>query len=310
MNFLGTVAAAALLNVDVWLLSFLGMGVCAMTIPLVFLLAPRSQAETQTWASSSTAPEQLYESLLQDQEAHRIKKSTLKQMLRAMVMEAHLSFQLLVDLLRDPLTRATLLIYLSNEIAIFVRVTFPQWAAKRFDWTLADANAITSFSILINGATLLLMPHFSKRLLRRVLGSQQLVDFWVTKICLCFNIIGIFCVGIAPLGVIYIISLGIYSLGSVLTDSLRSFITSTMHDEESVRRLYIGISMVETVAALIGTTLWSYIFSAGIRKGGAALGNISFFAAAVLFSFALWLVHVLHVLVEKRQLEVIDMNEE
>jgi hypothetical protein len=152
------------------------------------------------------------------------------------------------------------------------------------------------------------MPYLSKHVLWPLLGSQKLVDFWVTRTSLCFNIIGIICVGISPLRAFYIISLGIYSLGSALPDSLRSFATSAVYNEESVRKLYVGISMVETIAGLVGTALWSSIFSAGIRKGGTALGKIPFFAAAGLFSFALCLSFVLYTLVEKRRLRASDDN--
>ncbi|KAK4149775.1 hypothetical protein C8A00DRAFT_37632 [Chaetomidium leptoderma] len=135
---------------------------------------------------------------------------------------------------------------------------------------LSLVNGITSLSILINDTVLLLMPYFSRGALRRAAGSQQGVDFWVTKGSIYLNIIGIFCVGLAPWGFLYIASLGLYSLGAGLADSLRSFATSAMDDEETVRRLYMGISMVEAIAGMAVTSIWSYVFSAGIRKGGAA----------------------------------------
>ncbi|KAB2571179.1 hypothetical protein BFW01_g1791 [Lasiodiplodia theobromae] len=294
MNFLGTALGAVLLDVDIWLLSLLGAGFGALAVPFSLGLAPSGQVEELE--ASSYGPllqgedggENVLLTDVEDEEEELPEPKTIAQTLGAVVMEATRSSSILVDLFRDPLARATLLIYLLDETAIYVRVTLPQWAVKRFDYTLAEANAITSFSIVVNGAVLLLIPLLSRKVLRPFLGSQQLVDFGIARASLLFNIIGILCVAISPLGAFHILSLAVYSLGSGLTDSLRSLVTEAVGSDEGVRKLYMGISMVETVAGLAGTVLWSSAFSAGIRYGGTALGRIPFFAAAGLFGLGLW----------------------
>jgi hypothetical protein len=203
-----------------------------------------------------------------------------------------------------------MLIYLFDEVAIYVRIVFPQWATKRFEWSLAEANGITSFQIVVNAAVLVFLPYISRVILRPILGSQQLVDLWAVKGSLAMNVMGIICVGVAPLRTLYIMSMLVYNLGSALTDALRSFVTSTMRDAKEIERLYMGISMVETIAGLVGTMLWTSVFSASLRYGGITLGRIPFFAAAVLFGISLWLTNVIQRLAAKRNLEITDVDED
>ncbi|KAI8629727.1 hypothetical protein F5Y19DRAFT_464418 [Xylariaceae sp. FL1651] len=321
MAFLGRVLGAVLLSVDVWLLSGIGIAARVLIFPLAFLLATPCRLQTQVHVAfreggqpnyGSVSQEADGQALLQAGAAHApsVRKWTPSETLSAVVTEASQTLDLLTELLGSPLTRITLLINLFEETAINVRLAFPQWAVKRFEWSLAEANGIVSFEIVTNVTVLLLLPYISRMLLWPVLRSQQLVDLWVIKCSLALNVIGIFCAGVAPLRGFYIMSLFVYNLGAALPDALRSFVTSTMQDEEEVERLYMGISMVETIAGLLGTTVWSALFSASIRYGGTTLGRIPFFAAAVLFGLSLWLTGVLHRLAAKRQSESANMNDE
>ena len=133
---------------------------------------------------------------------------------------------------------------------------------------------------------------------------------------LIVKVLGIVGVGVAPRGGFHVLALAGYSLGSALTDALRSCVTDALpdrlrrrgsggahddddygeeeeeeedddHDEGDLRRLYTAISMEDNVAGLAGTALWSFLFSLGMRHGGTALGSVSFFGAAALFAVVL-----------------------
>lgn len=322
MGFSGSLLSAALLNINIWLLCGIAIGVRILTIPVVFMfpsLKPDSQVRARLCAgsqpdysvlpqgpggerpSSEKGMEGIWNVLMAQRQA-------LSKALSSFTAEASLSLGLLVDLLRSSLTCVVLLIYLFDETAIYVRLAFPQWASKRFGWSLAEANAITSFQIVVNAAVLISLPYISRLILLPILKSQQRVDFCVIKWSLALNIIGIVCAGVAPLRSLYIISLLVYNAGSALTDALRSFVTSTTRDEEEVQHLYMGISVVETVAGLLGTTILSSAFSAGMRYGGITLGRIPFFTAALLFSLSLWLTGVLRKLAVKRRPEPADVG--
>ncbi|KAL2148115.1 hypothetical protein VTH82DRAFT_2214 [Thermothelomyces myriococcoides] len=326
MNFFGTFAGAALLNVNIWLLSFLGVIVSALAIPIALLLRPprrvfwrdRTPSPPTTRSPYQTLPQHdemvvvlaaaaagsmMAEESLVGTESPKKQGPLAWRMLCLAGTEVSRSIQLLAALFQDPLTRLTLLVYLCNETAIYVRVTFPQWAVARFGWSLARVNALLSLSILVNGTVLLCLPYFSKGVLRRRAGdSQDRVDFWITRGSLSCLLVGIVLIAISPWGVLYAASVVLYSFSPGPSDALRSFVTGAMDDDtEAVQRLYMGISMMETIAALGGTTLWSSIFAVGVRKGGAASGNISFFASAGLFALSLWLVHRLAGFVGKRK---------
>lgn len=139
---------------------------------------------------------------------------------------------------------------------------------------------------------------------------------------LIVKVLGIVGVGVAPRGGFHVLALAGYSLGSALTDALRSCVTDALpdrhlrlglvgppdvpnnnnddgedddddEDEGDLRRLYTGISMVDNVAGLAGTALWSFLFSLGMRHGGTALGSVSFYGAAALFVVVLALMRPL-----------------
>ena len=93
---------------------------------------------------------------------------------------------------------------------------------------------------------------------------------------------------------LYIIALGVYNFGAALSDSLRSFVTASLHDEKQIQKMYTAISMVEALAGLTGTTLWSTTFAAGMQYGGLALARMCFFAAASLFVISLFMTTALN----------------
>ena len=65
-------------------------------------------------------------------------------------------------------------------------------------------------------------------------GSQRAADFWIVRASLVAKILGIVGVGLAPRGGYHVLALAGYSLGSALTDALRSCVTDALPD----RNLY------------------------------------------------------------------------
>lgn len=195
MKLLGTVMGAALLEVDVWLLSLLGAGVGALAIPLIVLLAPSSHVAAGAPAAASApllcppaAAPPGYGTMVAvvddagdanapgtasraawDKSGAGAGTTVAVRSLAAgpgRSSSRHRRFGLLGALLRDPLMRVTLLMYLCHGTALSVAVNLPQWAVKRFGFKLAQANAITSLSLVVNGLVLLKAPQLSARLLR------------------------------------------------------------------------------------------------------------------------------------------------
>jgi len=93
---------------------------------------------------------------------------------------------------------------------------------------------------------------------------------------------------IAPTRVCYVLALMVYTLSIPLVDSLRSFSTGLVSEGEEVEKLYLGISMVETIGGMIATALWSGLFSSVLGKGW-VLERTPFWGCLVIMG-GVWLV--------------------
>jgi len=305
MSFIGTSFGAILLSTNERLLCFLGVSFCVLGLLFVPFLQERSWLATLPHASLNASPCMPIAhcadaaSAVSDSaeiEPARTWIQSLKMVFERTVTGSCQSSQILVTLLQDRITLLTMLIYLCDGIATYVGVVLPQWASKRFAWTLAEVNAVTALEILVNGCVLLSLPFLCKLLLLPRLSSQRMVDLWAIQFSLMCNVVGLIMVGIAPTRWLYIVALGVWDLGAALPDSLRSFVTASLQDERQIERIYTGISMVEAIAGLAGTTLWSTTFAAGLQHGGIPLAGICFFAAASLFVLSLYMATTLKTL--------------
>ncbi|KAH6857480.1 hypothetical protein BKA58DRAFT_424733 [Alternaria rosae] len=318
MSFIGTSLGAILLATDQWLLCFLGVSFCVLGFLFVPLLQERSWKAALPPSTLVASP---YMPLMQcagagstasdtvKSEPPRTWMRSLKMVLRTTRAEGYQSSQILVDLLQDRVTLLSLLIYFCYETAIYIRAVLPQWASKSFAWTLAEVNAVTALQILINGGVLLSLPYLSKLFLLPRLSSQRMVDHWTIQTSLICNIIGLIMVSIAPTRRLYIVALGVYNLGAALSDSLRSFVTASLRDEKQVKKMYTAISMVEAMAGLAGTTLWSTTFAAGMQYGGIPLARACLFAAASLFVLSLLMTTTLNTITSEKSRRSIGGSE-
>lgn len=303
MSFIGTSFGAILLAKNVWLLCFLGVGFCILGLLFVPLLQRRSWLAALPPSTIVASP---YMPIMEDTDTEqitpddmenkppRVRIQSLKMVLETTRSEGYQSSQILVALVQDRVALLSLLIYFCYETAIYIRAVLPQWASKSFAWTLADVNAVTALQILVNGCVLLSLPYLSKLFLLPRLSSQRMVDHWTIQFSLICNIIGVIMISIAANRWLYIIALGVYNFGAALSDSLRSFVTASLHDEKQIQKMYTAISMVEALAGLTGTTLWSTTFAAGMQYGGLALARMCFFAAASLFVISLFMTTALN----------------
>ncbi|CAK1365433.1 unnamed protein product [Cercospora beticola] len=314
MSFAGTSLGALLLSIDVWLLCSLGVGFCALGLLIVPFLQHRAWLED--FAVSATTPlihtavpSVLHSAPVVEAAQPRAWKEAAVWALDSSRVEGYHSESVLSSLLQNRVTLVTMLMYMCNETAIYIRVAFPQWASKVFAWTLAEVNAVTAFQILVNGFVLLSLPLLTKWLLLPCLSSQRMVDHWVIQSSLLCNTIGLVLISIAPTRWLYIMALGLYSLGAALPDSLRSIMTSSLQDESQLQKVYTGISMVEAVAGLAGTTIWSTTFAAGLQYGGTSLAGLCFIAAAGLFALSLHMTSVLKDLTVGKSAIVVNVSE-
>lgn len=115
--------------------------------------------------------------------------------------------------------------------------------------------------MVVSGIILVSLPCVTHSFLKPRLGSTSNVDISVTKASALANAIGVMLIGFAPSRVSYICCLTVWTLGSGLRASLRSFITGMVESREAIEEIYLGIGMTETLGGMIATAGWSGVFA-------------------------------------------------
>lgn len=260
-KLLGMTLGTFLLQRGMWIPPQVGLLILTLGIPTLFFL-PDSATVSETGSSreallaaAKTPTNREEVSLWSSCRVYLVAQ------FRAVTVDYFKSFRIVIDLLvHDKLSRMCMTIFLFNVVGMGVRIVLQQWASTFFHWTLVKTSYVLSFELLVNGLVLVSLPFISQRVLKPRLGSTRQADIWVAKVSLIMNIIGALCIGFAPTGVLFVVALTVYSAGAGLYDALKSFATGLLRKEE-ITRLYVGISMVETVGGLIGGPLWSGVFS-------------------------------------------------
>lgn len=151
-------------------------------------------------------------------------------------------------------------------LGVGIRIIFAQWGSFTFDWLFAEVNAITGFEMIVSGIILISLPFLTHSLLKPRLGSSSAVDISVAKFSVLVHAIGVVLIGFAPERKWFIFSLTVWTLGSGLGASLRSFCTGMMDSREAIEEIYLGIGMMETLANIVSTAGWSAAFSEVLGK--------------------------------------------
>lgn len=157
--------------------------------------------------------------------------------------------------------RYTLFTYFTLTLGTDIRVIYAQWGSIIFDWLFAEVNAITGFEMVVSGIILVSLPHVSHNLLKPRLGSSSAVDIWICKASVLANAVGVVLIGLAPTRLWFIFSMTVWTMGSGLRASLRSYITGMMDTKEKIEEIYLGIGMMETLASIVATAGWSGMFA-------------------------------------------------
>ena len=108
------------------------------------------------------------------------------------------------------------------------------------------------------------------------------VDLFIVQAALLANMVGMVGFGFSSPALFFILALCIYTAGSGVYDSLTAYGTLTLPPGEKVSEFYVHIGLINTLAALVGAPLWSWIFSVVLRSGFLPLG-LPFWVCAALF---------------------------
>lgn len=78
------------------------------------------------------------------------------------------------------------------------------------------------------------------------------------------------------------LALRVYTSGIGLADSLYAYGTFTLSHGEMVSEFYMRAGLIDTIAAMVGASIWSAVFSLVLRSGVLPLG-LPFWICAALF---------------------------
>ncbi|KAM7192584.1 general substrate transporter [Naviculisporaceae sp. PSN 640] len=167
--------------------------------------------------------------------------------------------------------------------------TLPQYVSKYFGWTFAQTSYTLSPAMgVLHVLIMVILPPLSRGLTSKT-GRFRLStfgkDLLLTKISVGFLMIGTLIEGLAGSIVVFIVGLGIMTLGAANGPLCRAVATSFV-EQHHISRLYGLISMLETSGALIGGPVLAWCFNVGMEKGG-LLRGLPWFYVVMLLGIAL-----------------------
>ncbi|KAI9037665.1 MFS transporter [Aspergillus affinis] len=160
-----------------------------------------------------------------------------------------------------------------------------QYASKKFEWTLAEANYLVSFRAIANLVLfLLILPSITRTLTSRHHFSPKDVDLWTSRVSSIFGVLGAILLGLSPSTATVTISLVIFTLSAGFTPSIQSYGTSLVRVVD-IAPFYSFLAVARIAGTLIGSPLTAAAFNLGLKLGGAGLG-MHFYVSAGFFSIA------------------------
>ena len=185
-----------------------------------------------------------------------------------------------------------MLLYFGTTLAGSISLTTPQWASGTFHTGLSNIDKVTAMEQVVSALTLLALPLLTSYVLRPWLQSKEAVDHWVIINSFLVSILGNLVISAAPSLTFYAVGVAIAATAMGLSDAMRSFATSALSNKELVQRLYMSIRTVQTLAAIIGTPLWSGFFMwilahPSLPRGLLFIGNACIMLVCLLLAISL-----------------------
>ena len=180
----------------------------------------------------------------------------------------------------SPIPRACIALLFLDGLVARLGVLFPQYTSIVLSWPLASVNRLFALEGLVSWLVLLALPILRSWLLEPYMSVAH-VDLTVVQASLIANIVGTIGLGFSLSKPLFIAGLTIYVTGVGVDDSLRSFGTQGLGKSEKLSDFYVRISLVETIPGLIGTPLWSLMFTAVLKTKWAPMGLSLWFAAGL-----------------------------
>ncbi|EEH05756.1 conserved hypothetical protein [Histoplasma capsulatum G186AR] len=147
-----------------------------------------------------------------------------------------------------------------------------QYISKRYQWTLADANFLTSFkSILTIFLFLGVLPLASWYLTARRGAHHREKDLALAKASVILLVVGTLIMGLSPSIGLFIVGLVVQTLGIGFVFIVRSLATMMVRRDQTAR-LYTAIEILQSVGVAIASPTVTLFFNWGLDLGGGWVG--------------------------------------
>jgi len=284
-----------MLRINVWILALCGTVLIFLTLPVILLL-PSDISTYHTIPDTPISNVAEADSLLSE-DMKLI--STTKTVLYTLIFPFKHSKELYQDLFTSStVTCLTLVTSFFLTLTSGVRLIFTQWASVHYAWVIADVQILNSFEMIISGTVLLSLPLITKRLLLPRLTSTSQVDILLALASLAAIFVGLVLMALSPNRISYVISISIYTLGSGITDAVRSFSTGLMTNKDEVEKLYLGMGLTSTLGGMAASSIWSWIFSFGMGKAW-AIERVPFWGALIVILVVAFMLRKLSTHIER-----------
>ncbi|KAL4875079.1 major facilitator superfamily domain-containing protein [Aspergillus karnatakaensis] len=145
-----------------------------------------------------------------------------------------------------------------------------QYISARYNWTLAQANLLTSFKpALTIPLFLFILPYISSHVLAGLPSAAK--DLKLARGSLIFLAVGTLGIGLSPSIGFLIPSLITQTMGSGFAYLARSLITTLVHRDETAR-LFTVIEVLQAIGNVIASLSITTVFQVGLSLGGPWIG--------------------------------------
>ncbi|KKY14932.1 putative mfs [Phaeomoniella chlamydospora] len=175
-------------------------------------------------------------------------------------------------ILDDSSVFVLLLTFFVYKISRGAGAFFVQYISKRYGWTIAHANYLTSVKAFFNIFLFTtILPYVASWLGEKkgIKGNRK--EFILAKVSIILLFIGTVGQGLAPNIVLLITFLITQTMGAGFAYQIRAIITSLVQSHQ-VARLYVGITILETAGHLAAGPVSAGVFKWGLQIGGPWVG--------------------------------------
>jgi hypothetical protein len=172
-----------------------------------------------------------------------------------------------------------------NTTGMGVRLLIRPWMSKRYDLSLADTGYIHSAESLLSATVLFTLPLVDPRSTGKDQADKRVRELRMAKITMVAGILGSFIIAASPTQSVLYVGLAVFSLNVGFLDAIKAYFTGQFPTHD-IGRLYIAITVVDILAAVLGAQLWGAIFVAAYSLGNVWLG-LPFLCASVILATVL-----------------------